>query len=117
MTAVACLEFKGYPLIFSDLLVSSQIAPNTTVSLPSLDVKYGPQLVVGPSGLCQKITILADNMIVAWTADRVTEAADVIKGLKLHCEYEGFNCDAVKQFLRSQRSEIWGGLDLAGFIL
>jgi hypothetical protein len=117
MTAVACLEFKGYPLLFGDLLVSSRTAPNTTVSLPSLDVKYGPQVVVGPTGLCQKITILADNMIVGWAANRISEAADVIKGLKLHCEYEGFNLDALGQFLRGQRRELWDGLELAGFIL
>ena len=56
-------------------------------------------------------------MIVGWAANDIREASEVITHLKQHCEYEGFNRDAVEQFLRSQRREIWNGSELAGFIL
>jgi hypothetical protein len=84
MTAVAGLEINNYPLLVGDLLLSG---PNesTGFSVPTVDdlsTVFPAGSGFTPSGLSQKITLISEDVMIAWAGNKLA-ASYVIKELSL----------------------------------
>src|SRR5215467_11489947 len=107
MTAVARLLVKEQPLLVGDLLLSNLPTPGSRVPLPIVTVNYRETVGdKGPSGLCQKIAIIAECIAIGWAGDRQA-AHSLLYDLKLHCEFDSLSLEGVKDYLRKQPKSVW----------
>lgn len=85
--------------------------------LPMVDVHYGPEVdgEYRPSGLRQKLAIIAKNVVIGW-AGRFDTASDVVNGLRERCVHDKLNSRQVAEYLRSQSRSTWEEIELAGFV-
>src|SRR3989304_4390186 len=113
MTAVARLLVNQHPLLIGDLLISGPPVVNQ-VRLPLVEVNYHSNVVIGPTGLRQKIAIVSDDIVIGW-AGKYSTAADVVNELKERCEVEHFNSQRVEEYFLSQPKSVWKDIGLAGF--
>jgi hypothetical protein len=69
MSLVARLAIKDYPLLLGDLLLSGPEDPSATFLVPSVgDIRevFPPRSGFVPCGLCQKVAVIGDNLVIGW---------------------------------------------------
>ena len=82
MTLIARYEVADVPILLGDLLVSSAIPPEKPLLIPTRgDVFTNPDKSIHPTSLLQKICIINDNLMVAWSGS-VIVAKTVLSAFK-----------------------------------
>lgn len=117
MTVVAAYRISGHPLMLADLLLSGPVEASDVTTLPSVDVAFtnAPSNYEGPVGLCQKIVLIGDNLVIGWAGKRTT-AMDFISELQFRSEYESFNPQRFDEFIKMQPPSTWREIRFTGFI-
>jgi len=117
MTAVAALRIAGHPLVLADLLLSGPVQPDGVTILPTVEVAFrnAPTDYHGPMGLCQKIAIVSDNLVVGWAGNRAA-AMDFVGELRLRCQHEYFDAQRLQEFISMQSPSTWREIRFAGFV-
>ena len=119
MTLVARLTPGGFPLLVGDILISGPELPDTPLTLPTIvDITdifpTGSGFV--PIRLAQKITVVGDNLVIAWAGQALT-ASTVIKDLVSKNRVKPFTNDTLMDYFANLDSNIWDtGLAFLGFI-
>ena len=103
MTVVATFAISGYPVVFGDLLMTGPSANEVrTVAVPA---QGEVQEFFGDSGwsvlgLKQKVTLLADNCVVAW-AGSLLGARIAISGLRELAKTGVLTCESILRHLQA----------------
>ena len=120
MTIVARFKVDNiYPIIIGDLLLSAPEQPGRHIVLPTIEdiTDIFPEgSGYGPSGLQQKIAVVADNLVIGWAGSRIAAKA-VISDLYTKSQIELFTKDSLADYFASIQQHI-GNLDIefTGFI-
>ena len=84
MTLIAAMQMRGQPVLIGDLLISSEHPEATQIELPTLGAlpkDFRPDNIHAFSNLAQKLTLINDHLVVAWSG-RVVHARDFIRELR-----------------------------------
>lgn len=99
MTIVARLNINGYPVLIADLLISAE--GDHATEIPTIEnmteVDYYGIL---PVDLKQKITIVSDNLMIAWAGSRIA-AKTVIKEMIEWSKSDIFTKDSLIKYLKT----------------
>lgn len=93
MTVIASLNVNNVPLLIGDILISNEITGNNPLAIPTIgSISKSPVSGSGfePVNLRQKISILGDNIAIAW-AGSMAHAATVIAELDSENKIKPFN--------------------------
>lgn len=104
------------PILLADLLLSSETQPNHRVALPTVGDLPTPSPLTRtayPSGLMQKLFVLNDHAMVAWSGTYIA-AVTVLKELKEKFSQQPINGPSVKKFFNEFGAENLKGLQFIG---
>lgn len=109
MTAIMGFGYGGVPVLIGDVVesVSSRYAP-TNMYFPSVGrISITPDKKRGrtPSGLVQKLAVIGDNLMIAWTGD-VRSANDLLTTIQDANNIEPFSRASLGRFLQQQSPSV-----------
>lgn len=117
MTLVARFTVSGFPLLIGDLLVSSPPSGRSitipTVGDPACLFPPGSEFV--PSGLCQKVVVLGDNLAIGWAGSQLA-ARIVLTELAERSRERPFTKDALMAYFEAVPEDVWQLGDGVGFV-
>ncbi|MDO8730789.1 MAG: hypothetical protein Q7J69_06380 [Candidatus Omnitrophota bacterium] len=118
MTAVARIAIEECPMLLADLLLSGQPLPGVIAAVPTADdlsTVFPPGETRVPRGLCQKIAIVGDNLMLGWTGP-CDIVHDVISGLVRQSAAQPFTNDTLRRYFDGLNQSVWKEIGLVGFI-
>lgn len=115
MTAVIRFNFPESPILLADLLLSAPPNPDREFALPTLGktrFNWGRLQELVPSSLCQKLVLVSDDLVVAWTGNFM-KAQIFFSELKARSDRESFSLNELKQYLEGLDESNWMGANSA----
>jgi hypothetical protein len=120
MTAVARFSINNkYPIILGDLLLSGYEQIGSRPKLPTIEDVFdifpeGSGFV--PSGLSQKISVVADNLVIGWAGSYIA-AKTVIRDIYNESKIKQFTKESISKYFSSIEKDIWDqDVGFVGFV-
>jgi hypothetical protein len=105
-----------WPLLIGDLMLSNTSPAGGDIVLPTTGVtQIEPSAEWVPTGLCQKIALIGDHILIGWSG-RLVVAEDVIGELNLRLGTEPLDMRGLNEYFDRQQSSVWKELGIVGFV-
>jgi hypothetical protein len=121
VTLVAGFMVNKWPLLIGDMLLSSPVIPGEAATLPGLptlpetaEVSWPEDLEYAPKGLCQKLTVIADNLAIGCSGKRAC-AMDVIGELRQRYADGPLDFDVARDYFHGKPASVWQEIGITGF--